>query len=53
MATYAERLWGIRKPFCEHFVEVNAACTTGPAIKPSGFPCTSACTVNEFNHFVL
>ena len=22
MATYVERLWGIRKPFCEHFVEV-------------------------------
>ena len=22
MATYVERLGGIRKPFCEHFVEV-------------------------------
>ena len=22
MATYVERLWGIRKPFCAHFVEV-------------------------------
>ena len=57
MATYVERLWGvlwgIRKPFCEHFVEVMQHVPQVLPLNHPVFVVPVPVPVNEFNHFVL